>query len=357
MSSQHAPIGFSKLPRIARCAGSRTLESQVAPEPDSEAAIEGRVAHWVAYQMFNGIDVPVGTEHDGIKVDEDMIAGARMWLEAIPKGGIAEMPVMAPTIHPTDCWGTPDYWLWDEATLTLTVPEYKYGYVIVDEFENEQLIGQAQGIMDTMGYKPNRIVLMVVQPFGYVEHKVRSWEITIGDFPAYVQPIIDAVNDGETTHVGPHCLYCPARSICATFQAAASKVVEFSGMAEPITLTHAQMGAELTVLSNAFKILEARKTVLDAMVEDQVRKGAMVPGWGMKSKKSPRAWKVDKQVVLDTGKLIGVDLAKPVEPITPTQALDRKLLDEETLDSLASRPPDSMKLSPVSIELTRRIFS
>lgn len=353
----HAPIGFSKLPRITRCPGSRGLEHKAPPEKDSDAAIEGRVGHWVAYEKYFGREVAVGTERDGIKVDEDMLAGAQLWVDSIPQGGIPEMPVVAPTIHPTDCWGTPDLWFWDPIQRLLTVPEYKYGYMIVDEFENEQLLGQAQGIMDTCPHvQPLRIEFVIVQPYGYVSQKVRSWEIGIDEFPDFMKPIIDAVNDGITTNVGPHCLYCPAREICGTFQAAASKVVHFSGMAEAVALTPAQMGAEYTVLCNAFKILEARKTVLGAMVEDQVRKGVRVPGWGMESKKSPRAWLVDKDVVIATGALIGVNLAKPPEPITPTQALERKILDEETLKGLASRPPDSMKLKPISTALTRRIF-
>jgi hypothetical protein len=353
----HAPIGFSKLPRITKCPGSRTLEGKAPPEKDTAAAIEGRVAHWVAYQMYNGVNVPVGTERDGIKVDEDMIAGAVQWCESIPKGGVAEMPVIAPSIHPTDCWGTPDLWFWHEAEELLEIPEYKYGYMIVDEFENEQLIGQAAGIIDTLGYKPKRIKFTVVQPYGYVQNKVRSWEITAGDFPAYLKPIQDAVADGETTHVGSHCLYCPAREICATFQAGASQVVQFSGTAEPTAVTPAQLGAENTVVTAALKILEARKTVLDAMAEDQLRKGVLVPGWEMKSKPSPLAWLVDKDEVIAAGKLLGINLTKPAEPITPTQAKDRKLLDEDTLKDLASRPNPSMKLSPISTALTRRIFS
>jgi hypothetical protein len=353
----HAPIGFSKLPRITRCPGSRALELKAPPEKDSEAAIEGRVAHWVAYQKYNGIDVPVGTEKDGIKVDEDMLVGAQLWVDSIPQGGVAEMPVMAPSIHPTDCWGTPDLWFWDPIQRLLTIPEYKYGYKIVDEFENEQLIGQAAGIMDTCEYvEPLRIKFVIVQPFGYVAKKVREWEIGIDEFPEFLLPIIGAVSDGVTTNVGPHCLYCPAREICTTFQMGASQVVHFSGLAEAVTLTPEQMGAEYTVLCEASKILEARKTVLGAMVEDQVRKGVAVPGWGMDSKASPLAWLVDKDVVLETGKLIGVNLAKPAEPITPTQARDRKLLDEETLKGLASRPPSAMKLKPISTALTRRIF-
>lgn len=354
----HAPIGFSKLPLITRCSGSRTLATKAPPEKDGEAAIEGRVGHWVAYEKYFGREVAVGTERDGIKVDEDMLAGAQLWVDSIPKDGVAEMPVVATTIHPTDCWGTPDLWFYYPDERLLVVPEYKYGYMIVDEYENEQLLGQAQGIMDTCPHvKPLRIKFMIVQPYGYVSEKVRSWEISIEEFPAFMKPIIDAVNDGVTTNAGPHCLYCPAREICGTFQSAASKVVHFSGMVEPITMTPAQMGAELTVLSMASKVLEARKTVLDAMVEDQVKKGVLVPGWGMESKKSPLAWLVDKETIIVTGQLIGVNLTKPPEPITPTQARDRKLLDEETLKGLASRPANSLKLKPISTSLTRRIFS
>jgi hypothetical protein len=307
--------------------------------------------------MYFGRTPAVGTERDGIKVDEDMVAGGQLWCDNVPQGGLAEIPVVAPTIHPTDCWGTPDLWFWDEAQRLLTIPEYKYGYMIVDEFENEQLLGQAQGIMDTCPHvKPLRIKFVIVQPYGYVSQKVRPWEITIDEFPEFIKPVIDAVADGVTTHAGPHCLYCPAREICGTFQAAASKVVAFSGMAEAVALTPAQMGAEYTILCDASKVLEARKTVLGAMVEDAVRKGTQVPGWGMESKASPLAWLVDKNVVIETGKLIGVNLMKPAEPITPTQARDRKLLDEETLKGIASRPPSVMTLKPISTALTRRLF-
>lgn len=353
----HAPIGFSSLPRFVRCPGARTLGAKCPPEPDSPAAIEGTVAHWVAYSLFNGIDVPVGTEKNGIKVDEDMRAGARLWTETVPKGGVAELPVIAPSIHGTDCWGTPDLWEWDEPQALLSVFEYKYGFRLVDEFENEQLIGQACGIMDTLGIKPKQIRLVVVQPRGYGASKIRSWFVPIEEFPKHLEVIQDAINDGHTTNAGPHCLYCPARQICATFQRAASAVVEFQGQAEAVTLTTEQMGAEYTALCEAEKILAARKTVLGAMVESELRKGQRVTGWEMKEKKSPLAWSIPPAEVLAAAKLCGYNLEKPAEPITPTQALERKLIDEDSIKLLASRPPSSMKLSPVSTDITRRIFT
>ena len=355
MAGIHAKIPPSSMGRIVRCPGSRTLAENLPPKPDTPEAIEGTVAHIVARAYAHGTETPLGTEIQGVKVTEDMLFGARLWKSTIGEGGADELPVMIQAVHP-DCWGTPDFWKWEPETEELTIIDYKFGFDLVDEFENWQLLAYASGVARSFGVEPKTVRLGIVQPRGYGTKPVRFWAFAGHKLAGYEQTMREAVNNGTATNAGPQCLYCPAREVCGTFQRAASEVVQFAGSAEPVALSPAQIGAELTVLAAALEILTSRHLALSVLADQTIRGGADVPGWGLKPGKSNLAWHSPADII-SYGDMLGIDLRQPQAPITPTQALDRKLLDEESVKALASRPPAGMKLTAISTSLTRRIFS
>jgi hypothetical protein len=356
MSGVHAPVPPSSMALIVACPGSRKMRQLVPEQEDTDAAKEGTVAHWVAHQTWLGNPPKVGEKHDDIEITDEMMSGAETWCQAVGKDGVTEMPVVVTSLHP-DCWGTPDFWKWDADSETLTVDEYKYGHLYVDEYECWQLLTYAQGVIDTTGIQPKHFRLGVVQPRYYGAPAVRYWFLDRAEFDKHIERIRWALASPDLTVSGPQCTYCPARLQCATFQHNVSKAMTYVGEPELSPSTPAQYGAELTLVTAALALLTARKTTLEAYVEAQVRAGQDVPGWEMKPKKSNLTWLVDAATVLAAGDAVGVDLRAPAAPITPTQAIDRKLIDTDTAAALAWRPPGAAKLSPVSTKTLRKLFN
>lgn len=362
MSDIHAVDAPSGLYLTVACPGSRSLRAGLPPEPDTPESIEGDVAHWVALQAALGNSVPAGTERKGIKVDDDMLDGARLWLETIGEGGAHEVPIMIPDVHP-DCWGTADFWRWDEDDHILDVMDYKYGHLYVEEFENSQLMAYASGLLRTFD-APNhtRVRLTVVQPRCYSAKPVRTWTTTAENIRKLVAEIAEKVRIATDTSVpvmcytGPHCLYCPARHICGTLQSASNTVMTFAQYASSNDLDPGPLGVELHLIDKAMELLKGRRSGLAIQAEIYIKEGKRIPNWEMKPGRSNLAWN-DPQKAIIEGDAMGVNLRKEVVPITPTQALDRKLLDEATINELASRPPAPQKLSYVSLFSIRKALS
>ncbi len=363
MSGIHSPIAISSLYLTTTCPGSFNLRAGLLNEPDTPESIEGDVGHWVALQKAAyGVDVPVGTEHKGIKVDDDMIDGARLWAETVGSGGAHEVPIYVPDIH-ADCWGTPDHFNWDESTLTLDVEDYKYGHLYVEVYECKQLLGYASGVLRAVNAPDHATVrLTIVQPRCYSAAPVRTWTTTAGNVRRLVAEMAEQVRIATDTSVpamcytGPQCLYCPARSICKTLQNASNSVMTFAQHADSHDMEPGPLSVELQLIDDAMELLKGRRSGLAVRAESYIKEGKRVPNWEMKNGRSNLAWN-DVQAAIREGDAAGVNLRKEVVPITPTQAKERKLLDEATVDRLASRPPAAQKLAFISQFSIRKILS
>lgn len=367
--TQHARIGLSSLDRTVACHGWIQLAEQVEELPRTPEQIEGDAGHWVACEAANGRHHGVGymTPH-GIPVDEDMVEGAQMWVETVGLYGITEMPMIATSLHPTECWGTPDWQRFDPIVNTLRVAEYKYGFRYVEVFENWQLFGQAQAILDTMGVSlvddPELLVeFMVVQPRSY--HKdgpVRRWTIPAREL---VHMSINgrhachmSLMPNPTTRVGTHCEFCPARHVCTTLQRAASSIVEFLGQADPVNLPASALATELRILADAETILKARKTGLEQQAQIMLRDGKLVPGFALERSTGRRIWNHDApaEEIAFMGDMMGKQLRKPLQLVTPTQAIKEHGIDEAVISQYSFRPPGSVKLTRETTNHARKVF-
>jgi len=362
MSGFHSSIAPSSLHLTNACLGSWGLIAGMPPQPDTPETIEGDVGHWVALQTAMGINVPLGTKYRDVEVDDDMLDGARLWMNTIGAGGAHEAPIWIPDIHP-DCWGSADFWKWDEANQILYVADYKYGHLYVDEFENEQLMAYASGILRAMNASNYaKVLLTIVQPRCYQAKSVRTWTTTAGVIREHIARIAERVRMATDLSqpvlctTGSHCTLCPAREICKTLQSGCNNVMTFSQHADSINMTPGTASVEAQLVKEAIKLLEARYSGLTTRIESYIKEGKRVPNWEMKNGRSNLAWNDPDKAIIE-GDAIGVNLRKKIEPITPTQAKDRKLLDEETVSKLASRPPAPQKLAFVNTFSIRKALS
>lgn len=385
MSGYHAKIAPSALALTVKCNAWIQLSEGLPPEADTPDTLEGNASDWVAKQAAQGVVLEYGTPTPvpGYTIDYDMLRGARLWQEALGPYTNHGTPVMIERIHSEHCWGEPDAWRWDSIEGVLRVWDYKYGFGIVDEWENWQLMAYAIGLLDTLGLddQTTKVEMTVVQPRAYsprgpvrkravMGDALRPYAITAHDaaVSALRKPGEILWNKPLEAVSGVHCLNCPARVQCGTYQQTISHVLEYAGTATKVELPPNATGVELLLVEDAIKMLEGRHTALHARADAFVRATPAQPvvNWGLVPASIPTKWKpgVTVEELKALGASIGKDLCKPtkVDPnsrnspiITPTQAIAAGV-DEAVMGEYSERPPAGRKLARVTLTDAQRAF-
>jgi hypothetical protein len=364
MTGTHAEYAPSSMYLTVACPGWKKQSLLVPPEGETEASREGDAGHWVAAMaaIHGGDYIPrTCPAPNGVEITEEMLDGAALWLEAL-EGYPAriETPVQITRIHPTKCWGTPDARQWAAPSKILRAADYKFGHGFVDEFENWQMLGYMVGMADELGIFDDpevRYEMTVVQPRYYNGKPIRTWTIMGEGLKHYAQRMRYAVEEAESPNPrvisGTHCTYCPARATCGTYRKTIMNAVDFAGRADPMAATPEDVGRELKLVQEFIKRLEARETGLAALAEGMIRRGDRVPYFSMTQTEGRLAWTMDLEVVEMTARLNGKSVWAPPKPITPTQAIQRKILADKIVNEYAARPHGAFKLVPDSTKTPR----
>ena len=389
----HARLAPSSAAVWSVCPGSVLMKEQV-PEPpqDNAAAMEGTAAHWVAEQVLRDavenqtvttktFPAAGDTAPNGVIVTEEMEAAAVLYADFIDELSIEfvnyniEKHVQCPSIHPTDCAGTPDFFGFDGTDLHIV--DYKYGHGAVEVFENKQLLCYYAGIMDETGVagigdQDITVHFHIVQPRSYSgDGPVKTWTTAA----TALRPLINqlsaaahrAMGENPLTASGNQCMHCPARHSCESSRQAAAAAIEYQNEATPYPLTDDALAYEYPVLVNAIKALQYR---LDSLYAEAVsRMGAGRPLFGLTMKQSYglRAWTADFDTIQGMGKMLNkdVDLAKAPELVSPAEAEKRlmkaagltKKAATEMLSGFAEKPARGMKVSIDTGAEARKVFS
>ena len=373
--SDHFICPPSAAPRRIQCTQSSTLEALFPEQDDDEAAREGTGAHWAVSEMLSGRLVDVGEiAPNGVILTAEMIDGCdRMHndvTEALapyglkPTDGQIEARVYMPRIYP-GMFGSPDFFIVIARAgrpHLLLIWDYKFGHRYVEVFENAQMIdyiaGITEGIHDmTPGVD---IVVTIVQPRSFSSAgPIRRWETTLLKLRALINISSNAVHEAlgpnPRARVGPECRDCKARHACTLLQAEGFAGMDEARRITPLEMTPAAAGLELRLLERSITLLTARSKGLAAQVERMAKSGAPTPGWKLVPGESRETWTVPAAQVIATAALLRVDVAKPVEALTPAQA--RKAgLDPDLVAALAARGPAGMKLVADDGSAARRAF-
>lgn len=363
----HAVLAPSAFARTIVCHGSVTLCTRALNSERTEEQLEGDVAHWVALLMVQGTQAStlVGVSHNnGVEVTEEMIEGGELYLRALEsRPGYAETRVEIKRVHPTHCWGTPDYFTYEEAARTLHVFDYKFGHRYVEVFECWQLLLYAIGILSTLGLDPDTtaIRLVLVQPRCYhAEGPIRDWVFEARMLDRYAALAMTAaeaaLGPAPTTQTGSHCLDCQARHDCTTLQRSTSSIVDFTGTADSVFQTPGDVGRELRILHMAFDRLKARITGKEEQAAAMIRQGKSVPFYSLESSPGRLAWTKTIAEIELLGVLMSKKLINPPKPVTPTQAIAAGI-DASIIEGYASRPKGALRLVQDSTTKARKVFS
>jgi len=357
--SEHARLAPSSAYRWTQCPGSVRLVEQYSfsrgDEP-GEAAAEGTAAHW----LVAGGDGPAAP--NGVVITDEMrdaVKPYRAELAAHNDWQIEQRVVVA-SIH-KDCWGTCDAYRVDHRDKRIVVMDLKYGYGLVEVYENPQLMLYAIAIADMEGVGHDWFVdLTVVQPRAYHRNgPVRRWPTNVAALRLYARHLRsvaeEAMGNDPRTVAGSWCKHCPARHVCPALREAGMAVWEVTQNSTPVELDRNGLALELSLLTEAQSYLTARLTGLTADAMSRIRAGEAVPGWTLEHGKGREEWTASDAEVMVLGDIYGVPLAKPLAPITPAQA--RKAgLTAEVVAQYAARKTGEAKLVQASVTEARRVF-
>jgi hypothetical protein len=364
----------SSADRWVHCEGSVSLCAPF-PEDDTPEAMEGTAAHWAATEPLAGRVVNVGdVAPNGITITEEMIEGAALYQATVyskiqPAWIRAEDVLPIPDVHEQN-GGTIDTWGLGFTPWLLHVVDYKFGHGFVEVFENWQLLDYVSGIVSYLireGIAPANyeelieVELTIVQPRNYHrDGPVRSWRVKLADLRAQFNVLKGAaeraMGPNPVTRTGEWCEYCPARHVCRTLQNASLHIADRAGDSTPFALDPMQLGNELRWLHHARKLLDARVTGLEAEALQTIRAGKSVAHYRTEYGEGREVWREGMEpAVLALGPLLGHDLAKPPSAITPAQAR-KKGIDAAVISEYAHRPPGALKLVPMDVTQTRKIF-
>lgn len=328
-----------------RCPASIQMQEKHPGDDDGEAAREGEAAHYAATEQAPGPIAP-----NGVPITQEMIDHARLFRDAADGAQWVEQRLHMPMVH-AECYGTPDAVRYDEAARTLEVFDYKYGHGYVDHWHNPQLLLYAMGALHELLVAPAdwhtwSIRLTIVQPRYYgSESPVRHCNVsgrTLADvwIPRFREAAELALKPGTLAKTGPWCRYCSALLHCEAARKMQGAALDYTDTQQSGPVTPDTVGAEMTHIARALRILKDRQTALEAVAASLPR----VTGWTKEPKYGRLAWNEPDEAVLALGDALGVTLAAPAKPITPTQA--KKLVDAAVIDAYASRPYAGVRLEP-----------
>ncbi len=373
MGKVHARLMPSAAAATVQCHGSVVMREQFPDEGDTEAAREGEAAHWVVEEMIEGVIVPVGTAApNGVVVTPEMIKGGNMvvadmqeqlgpnWRQMV---AVEQTLPADPALHP-ECFGTPDAFAVRVDRTTLFVWDYKFGFGPVNAAGNWQLIAYFALLLHFLNLANDQawtVRFAVVQPRDYLsgERGVKAWTVNAAQLRAEVNILGNAfrqaLGPNPRLRVGPECRYCSARGRCPELLRAGLAEAEWGMRAQPHDLQPQGLGLELAMLDRALEILKALRTGLEAEAEAMIMGGAQVPGYALGRGDGRVVWTKKANEVINTGKLLGYNLAKPPEAITPKQALDLGM-PAEVVNQWSESKPGALKLVPESASEAAKAF-
>jgi hypothetical protein len=329
--------------------------SEQFPNESGAAALEGEAAHWVGSEVLSGRggDPFVGrTAPNGVVITEEMVDAAKVYVAAVHsvtavgKRAVEESVVIA-RVH-ADCHGTPDCALTDDRG-EIHIFDLKYGYGIVEPWDNWQMICYAAGLVRSQHQFVN-IHIVQPRPFHY-EGPHRTWRVGVQVLNKYITKLTAAATEAlapnPRTISGTHCHYCLAikNNACSTGRNAAGNAIDIISHTRVELMTPGALSYALHTIFRAEEAIKFVRIGLEAQAQGIINKGGDVPGWMLRAGTGRQNWNVPVAEVIALSQVMGIDLCKSVDTITPAQA--RKAgLPEEIVNMYSARQSGEKKLVP-----------
>lgn len=257
-------------------------------------------------------------------------------------------------------FGTTDFWVYSSNENSLFLSDLKYGFGIIEPFENYQLISYAAGIIDRLQLtNDTKVNLRIYQPRAYhYRGPSRTWVTTVRDLQPYIRKLQQSANEAMSDYPryvpGAHCRYCRARGGCDALRQEAASLFDCCYHDGHYSTNLNDAGVELAILEHVEKLVSYRLTSLRELVKTVMVSGRQVPGYKLVSEKSALKWEAPAENIAELGDAYGIELRKP-SVITPTQAKAAGL-PKPIVDMYAKRGANKTKLSADDGSEARMVF-
>jgi hypothetical protein len=279
-----------------------------------------------------------------------------------------EHPVNLYTIH-NDLYGTLDAGVIDYKTKEIIVWELKYGWSVVDEWENWQGICYLYGLFlkhynsinqQYTSLNPEKYTFRIVQPRPYCPRgSIREWSTDRQGMTILIEELKETINQvfskNPPLRTGPECKNCSAIFHCEAAHKMKMNILDVSTSSSTIDLPIEYMGSEYEQLLKAKEMLSHKLTILEEEIYHAIRSGKYVPGWTLDNVRGRAKWSLAPGPIIELGKLYDINLEKGREVITVTQALQSKKIPECIIDYVSERPA-RLKLVKDDGRKARQIF-
>lgn len=219
LTSAHAVYSPSSAHRWTVCTASATAIAAMQrdiPEEEGEAAAEGTRAHdeidrvlspWAETNRVSP-RLEVNPEHPAA-------FGISMFVDYVGRLPLGQMWVEQRVRLTDQIWGRLDFGHWHAESATVTVVDYKNGYVGVDAEENDQFRIYAAALIRQFNLPAKWIRYACVQPNDFRPGpRVKQWIETVESLRVWADATSKIPTGPLTFRFGEHCRDCPLLGTC-----------------------------------------------------------------------------------------------------------------------------------------------
>lgn len=362
------------------------LMAQTYPETEETVeAREGTASHEIGAEIIT--DAKTNNRHrtakdwvgttasNGVIITEEMYEAAKEYGDDVARtmrklgvfGGPGlriEQRVEIPRVHAIN-WGTPDCSIYHKPSNALYVWDYKFGFEVVEAFENWQAIDYVAGLLDELEIDGHvdqftTVHIRIAQPRAFHrDGTIREWKVLASELRAHINILSSnahkALGPDAEFNTGSHCKHCPGRHACPAALKAGTGLYEVATKPVPVELSPEALGVQLAIVKRARKQLEYLESGFEEQAKGLIRSGSMVPGWSVEEGIGREAWAKPIEEVIALGDMLEFDLRKPVAAITPNQA--KKLgVDEAVITAYSTKPRTGLKVVPDNGNKAKQVF-
>lgn len=348
--------------RWTRCAASASFEADQPVEPPSDEAREGTAAAWVADCVLRGdahdaSDMTGETHANGHLVTPDMVFHVQKYIDKVRSYGGTVSTEQFGRLNEFIA-GTLDSSIVTFGGTVLRVKDLKYGFEIVDPYQNTQLLIYAAIELIRLGHPAHitHVELSIFQPRAYHPDGIdRSWTITVNELWQWINWIVERGNECQrpvpVATPGSHCDHCRAAASCVALAHSVYKIFAVVQDVRQQKMTAEELSRELTLISLAKKLIDARKSALFAEGEARLKQNEHVPGWGFRDGYGHRKFTVPASVV---HAFTGTNPMKSVM-MSPAE-MEQSGVSPDIVNALAKAPFIGKKLHPVTSRDIEKAF-
>lgn len=354
--------------RWAYCTASANTERKPADKAQSPEQAEGTAAHYTLERLLG--DQSIGDKLKGTVAPNNHLINQEMIDHALKV--IPEIKTMVDFLRferkltlvsekGTRIFGKYDMGGGQQKTRTLRMMDYKYGFGIVEPFENMQLVGGAMGLLQELQADVfDWVELIVIQP--RVNHPrgfIRKWRISMDEFIKWSSWLLHradiAAAKSDVFTPGPWCKYCKRQRNCGALRNAGLHILDQLQNAALDDIAAGEIRYELELVTRNLKILTEHKKALEHQITHRAKAGEYLPGLMVEPAFGREVWTHPEQ--LETyEKAYLIDLHKRV-PITPRQAVEAGM-PEELVRTISKTPMTGHQIvKQDQIEKAKEIFN